>query len=179
MRMVDSVSNNVSRNVVRNSLNKIIKKQSATRIQTAMRGHLARNELGSRINAAEQTTAKNTLSSSIKSRKARKEMTSQKNAFNTIDYQDQIRANKKTFQNQILDYTTRRPQPITQPQATKLNKATKLVNSISKLTEKRKQPGRPSTRDPAYRLSTSSSRLSTASTLPPDSLGAAFTPQKK
>ena len=35
-----------------------------------MRGHLARNELGSRINAAEQTTAKNTLSSSIKKQKS-------------------------------------------------------------------------------------------------------------
>ena len=109
-------------------------------------------------------------------------MTSQKNAFNTIDYQDKIRATKKTFQNQILDITTRRPQPITQTQSKKLNNATRKVNSITSLTEKRKQPGRPpgrESRPTTSRLSTASTRLSTASTLPPDSPGAAFTPKKK
>jgi hypothetical protein len=137
--------------------------QSAARtIQTATRGYNARNELGNRINAAEQTQAKNTLSSAIKSRKARQELTTQKQEFNTIDYQDALRANKKTYQNQILDYTTRRQQPITETQAKKLNKATKRTNSISNLTEKRKQPGRPPGRDPEARPTTS--RLSTTST---------------
>ncbi len=46
------------------------------------------NELGNRINAVEQQQAKNTLSSAIKSRKARQELTTQKQQFNTIDYQD-------------------------------------------------------------------------------------------
>ena len=152
-------------------------------IQTAIRGHQAKNELGNRINAVEQQQAKNTLSSAIKSKKARQEVSTQKAAFNPIDYQDKIRANKKTFQNQVLDYTTRRQQPITQEQARTLKRATKRVNSITTLAEKRKQPGRPA-RDqtsffPSSRLSTASNRLSTASTLPPDSPGAAFTPQKK
>ena len=181
--MIDLISDNVSRNVVKNAINKIAKKQSAsTTIQTAMRGHLARNELGNRINAAEQQQAKNTLSSAVKSKRARQELSTQKTTFNPIDYQDKIRANKKTFQNQVLDYTTRRPQPITQEQAKKLSKATKRINSITTLAEKRKQPGRPA-RDqsffPSSRLSTASNRLSTPSTLPPDSPGAAFTPQKK
>ena len=159
--------------------------QSAARtIQTATRGHNARNELGNRINAAEQTQAKNTLSSAVKSRKARQELTAKQQQFNPIDYQDTLRANKKTYQNQILDYTKRRSQPITKNQSEKLKYATKRVNSISNLTEKRKQPGRPPGRDPearpaSSRLSTASNRLSTASTLPPDSPGAAFTPRKK
>jgi hypothetical protein len=109
-------------------------------------------------------------------------MTTQKAAFNPIDYQDKISASKKTFQNQRLDYTTRRPQLITQIQSKKLNNATRKVNSMTSSTEKRKQPGRPA-RDqsffPSSRLSTASTRLSTASTLPPDSPGAAFTPKKK
>jgi hypothetical protein len=65
---------------------------------------------------------------------------------------------------------------LNETQGKKLKYATKRVNSISDLTEKRKQPGRPPGRDPeamptTSRLSTASTRLSTASTLPPDSPG--------
>ena len=150
--------------------------KAATSIQTATRGHLARNELGNRINAAEQQQARNTLTSAIRSRKARHELATNQQQFNPIDYQDALRANKKTFQNQVLDYTDRRPQPITEKQSKKLDKAKNRIESINKLTEKRKQPGRPP--GPSSRLSTVS-RLSTAATLPPNSPGAAFTPHKK
>ncbi len=90
--------------------------EAATSIQTAIRGHLARNELGNRINAAEQqpafsgirpsvVQARNTLTSAIRGRKARHELATNQQQFNPIDYQDALRANKKTFQNQVLDYS--------------------------------------------------------------------------
>ena len=77
--------------------------KAATSIQTAVRNHNARNELGNRINAAEQQQARNTLTSAIRSRKARHELATNQQQFNPIDYQDALRANKKTFQNQVLD----------------------------------------------------------------------------
>jgi hypothetical protein len=174
----------MAQGAVNDMVDNAVNQSAARTIQTATRGYNARNELGNRINAAEQQQAKSTLSSAIKSRKARQELTAQKQQFNPIDYQDKLRASKKTYQNQVLDYTKRRDKPLTETQSKKLKYATKRVNSISKLTEKRKQPGRPPGRDPearptTSRLSTASNRLSTASTLPPDSPGAAFTPHKK
>ena len=118
-----------------------------------------------------------TIEQALKNRKARQEFKENKELFNPIDYQDALRANKKTYQNQILDYTTRRTPPLNKTQAEKLKYATKRVNSISKLTEKRKQSGRPPGRETEARPTTSI--LSTASTLPPDSPGAAFTPKKR
>jgi hypothetical protein len=142
---IKSMQNEImAQGAVNDMVDNAVEHSAARTIQTATRGHLARNELGNRINAAEQ--------------------------FNPINYQDALRANKKTFQNQVLDYTYRRPQPITEKQSKKLNKAKNRIESINKLTEKRKQPGRP----PGP-----SSRLSTAATLPPNSPGAAFTPHKK
>ena len=47
---------------------------------------------------------------------------------------------------------------------------------MNQLTKKRTPTGRP---PGSSRLSTATARLSTVSTLPPDSPGAAFTPKKK
>jgi len=149
-KQIKNMQNEImAQGAVNDMVDNAVNQSAARTIQTATRGYNARNELGNRINAAEQTQAKNTLSSAIKSRKARQELTTKQQQFNPIDYQDALRANKKTYQNQILDYTTRRPQPIKETQAKKLKYATKRVNSISKLTEKRKQPGRPPGRPPA------------------------------
>ena len=133
---------------------------------------------------AKKVKAMTTIEQALKNRKARQEFKENKELFNPIDYQDKLRVNKKTFVNQVADYTTRRKPPLNKIQSEKLKYATKRVNSISKLTEKRKQTGRPPDRDPearptTSRLSTASARLSTASTLPPDSPGAAFTPKKR
>ena len=84
-----------------------------------MRGQLARNELGNRINAAEQTQAITALQSAFRNNKARNEIAQNRKPFNPIDCQDKIRANKKTFQNQLSDYSERRPQPLKEHQAKK------------------------------------------------------------
>ena len=80
---------NAIKEVASRYTNKLVRK-----IQTATRGHLARNELGNRINAAEQQQARITLTPAIRSRKAQHELATNQQQFNPIDYQDALRANK-------------------------------------------------------------------------------------
>jgi hypothetical protein len=98
---------------------------------------------------AKKVKAMTTIEQALKNRKARQEFKENIELFNPIDYQDKLRVNKKTFVNQVADYTTRRKPPLNKIQSEKLKYAAKRVNSISKLTEKRKQPGRPPGRPPA------------------------------
>ena len=98
---------------------------------------------------AKKVKAKTTIEQALINRRARQELKAKKASFNTIDYQDKLRENKKSFVNQVDDYTKRRKPPLNETQAKKLKYATKRVNSINNLTEKRKQPGRPPGRPPA------------------------------
>ena len=157
--------------------------KAANKIQKVMRGHNARKDLRNEIlnKASNERQAATNIQNAFRSRNARHELATNQQNFNPIDYQDRLRANKKTFQNKISDYTDRRPQPLTKKQSKRLEKAEKGLNAINELTTKRKQTGRPPAGEisSTSRLSGTASRLSTASTLPPSSPGAAFTPKKK
>ena len=157
--------------------NKIIQQQNkaATKLQNVVRSHQAKKEVRNKIltQSSNENSAARTIQSALKNRRARKELTQNREQFNPIDYQDRIRANKKTFQNQVSDYSERRPQPLKEHQAKKLRIAKKHIESINELTEQRKQTGRPP--GPSSRAI---SRLSSASTIQPSS-PAAFTPKPK
>ena len=156
--------------------NRITENHAAQTIQNQFRNHRAINEATNRAEnkiIQQQNSAARTIQSALKNRRARKELTQNREQFNPIDYQDRIRANKKTFQNQVSDYSERRPQPLKEHQAKKLRIAKKHIESINELTEQRKQTGRP----PGH-SSRSISRLSSASTIQPSS-PVAFTPKPK
>ena len=95
-----------------------------------------------------------TIEHALKNRKARQEFKENKELFNPIDYQDKLRVNKKTFVNQVADYTTRRKPPLNEKQSKKLDTAQNRVESIKQLLEKRKQSGRPPGRPPDPNIST-------------------------
>ena len=96
---------------------------------------------------AKKVKAATTIEQALKNRKARQELKAKQQSFNPIDYQDKLRVNKKSFVNQVDDYTKRRKPPLNEIQSKKLDTAQKRIESIKQLLEKRKQPGRPPGRD--------------------------------
>jgi hypothetical protein len=75
------IANNVSRNVVKNSMNKIVRNQNAaTKINSVIKGHLSRKDTRNEIlkQASNEKTAATTLQSVIRNRNAKRDMMQQR-----------------------------------------------------------------------------------------------------
>ena len=184
--MRDILSDRVSKNVIKNSLDKIIRKQaadnkmnhSAIKIQSAVRNRNALKELYKRediredkhnaINQARERYNQIGEMMMPRSFKSSDKLHSSANEFIQSTARDRI----KRFQSVISDMDTR--SKLSEPRKNeKIRKAQEGIARMDKIIQKKSQVGRPRTRTPAEEAGSRLSMLSTTSTR------AAMTPKKK
>ena len=135
------ISDNVSRNIVKNSLNKIVRNQNAaTKINSVIKGHLSRKDTRNEIlkQASNEKTAATTLQNTIRNRNAKRDMMQQRQLVGKAQLK-QMEENQRQMQAAKADKAKKEDIAAKQLQA--ISKRIKAQSDVSKIKQAKDKIG--------------------------------------
>jgi hypothetical protein len=135
------ISDNVSRNIVKNSLNKIVRNQNAaTKINSVIKGHLSRKDTRNEIlkQASNEKTAATTLQNTIRNRNAKRDMMQQRQLVGKAQLK-QMEETQRQMQAAKADKAKKKDIAAKQLQA--ISKRIKAQSDVSKIKQAKDKIG--------------------------------------